>query len=124
AVACPLIPALADMEYHSIRLETTALNTYGEQLGREIEQLRHAIYEAAGREFNIDSPKQLGLLLYEELKLAEQPKKTRTGQFTTREVELLRLAGRHQIVRDVLNYRNAVKLKSVYVDQLPGCVNP
>jgi DNA polymerase-1 len=112
------------MEYHGIRLDTVALNTYGEQLGREIEQLRNVIYEAAGREFNIDSPKQLGMVLYEELKLAEQPRKTRTGQFTTREDELLRLAGEHQIVRDVLNYRNAVKLKSVYVDQLPSYVNP
>jgi DNA polymerase-1 len=123
-VECPLIPALVDMEYHGIRLDTAALHMYGQQLGHEIEQLRNDIYKAAGREFNIDSPKQLGMLLYEELKLAEQPRKTRTGQFTTREAELLRLAGQHQIVRDVLNYRNAVKLKSVYVDQLPGYVNP
>jgi DNA polymerase-1 len=123
-VECPLIPVLVDMEYHGIRLDAAALRDYSEQLGRDIEQLRDAIYAAAGREFNIESPKQLGVVLYEELKLAEQPRKTATGQFTTRETELSRLAGQHQIVRDVLDYRNAVKLKSVYVDQLPSYVNP
>src|SRR5205807_9143893 len=97
---------------------------YSHQLSRDIERLRNDIYAAAGREFNIESPKQLGVVLYEELKLAEQPRKTATGQFTTREAELSRLAGQHQIVRDVLDYRNAVKLKSVYVDQLPSYVNP
>ena len=123
-VECPLIPALVDMEYHGIRIDTAALDVYAQQLNREIEQLRNDIYSAAGREFNIDSPKQLGVVLYEELKLADQPKKTATGQSTTREVELLRLAGQHKIVRDVLDYRNAVKLKSVYVDTLPSYVNP
>jgi DNA polymerase-1 len=123
-VECPLIPALVDMEFHGIRLDIAALNAYARQLNREIEQLRDEIYKAAGREFNIDSPKQLAVVLYEELKLADQPKKTRTGQLSTREIELLRLAGEHKIVRDVLEYRNAVKLKSVYVDQLPSYVNP
>lgn len=123
-VECPLIPALVEMEYHGIRLDTAALNDYAGQLSRDIVQLRSDIYQAAGHEFNIESPKQLGVVLYDELKLAEQPKKTATGQFTTRETELLRLAGQHRIVRDVLDHRNAVKLKSVYVDQLPYSVNP
>jgi DNA polymerase-1 len=123
-VECPLIPVLVDMEHHGIRLDAAALRDYSEQLSCDIAQLRHGIYAAAGREFNIESPKQLGIVLYEELKLADQPRKTATGQFTTREAELSRLAGQHQIVRDVLDYRNAVKLKSVYVDQLPGHVNP
>jgi DNA polymerase-1 len=123
-VECPLIPALVEMEYHGIRIDTAALRNYSKQLDREIEQLRRSIFEAAGKEFNIESPKQLASVLYEDLKLAEKPKKTDTGQFTTRETELLRLAGEHQIVRDVLDFRNSIKLKRVYVDQLPEYVNP
>ncbi|MEQ9411230.1 MAG: DNA polymerase I [Fuerstiella sp.] len=122
-VECPLIPVLVEMEHEGIRLDTDALAAYSEQLNAEIDQLRGQIYEAAGHEFNIDSPKQLGVVLYEELKLEENPKKTATGQWSTRESELERLSGRHQIVADVLDYRNAVKLKSVYVDQLPSHVN-
>ena len=122
-VECPLIPVLVDMEYEGIRLDAGALHAYAAQLTTEIGQLQQRIYEAAGREFNIDSPKQLGEVLYDELKLESNPKKTATGQHSTRESELLRLAGRHPIVRDVLDYRNAVKLKSVYVDQLPQAVN-
>jgi len=122
-VEFPLISVLADMEYHGINLDTAALLEYSQLLQRDIEQLRADIFKAAGKEFNIESPKQLGVVLYEELKLAEQPKKTDTGQFTTRETELLRLAGQHRIVRDVLDYRNSVKMKSNYVDQLPGHVD-
>ncbi|MFO0898686.1 MAG: DNA polymerase I [Pirellulales bacterium] len=123
-VECPLIPVLVDMEYEGIRLDAAALARYSVQLEQEIAQLQARIYEAAGHEFNIDSPKQLGVVLYDELALVDRPAKTATGQYTTRETELARLAGQHAIVRDVLDYRNAVKLKSVYVDQLPGCVNP
>jgi DNA polymerase-1 len=123
-VECPLIPVLVDMEYEGIRLDTDALAVFSIQLSREIEQLQAAIYSAAGHEFNIDSPKQLGVVLYEELKLEENPKKTATGQYTTRETELERLSSRHQIIADVLDYRNAAKLKSVYVDQLPSYVHP
>jgi DNA polymerase-1 len=123
-VECPLIPALVEMEYHGIRMDAAALHTYGHQLDAEIDQLRAAIFAVAGREFNIDSPKQLAEVLYEDLKLVEKPKKTATGQFSTRETELMRLAGEHKIVRDVLEYRNAVKLKSNYVDVLPAYVHP
>jgi DNA polymerase I len=123
-VECPLIEVLVDMEYEGIRVDTEALVRYSQQLADEIEGLRAQIFAAAGREFNIDSPKQLGEVLYDELRLEESPKKTATGQYSTREAELVRLAGRHAIVRDVLEYRNAVKLKSVYVDQLPHAVDP
>jgi DNA polymerase I len=123
-VECPLVPVLVDMEYEGIRLDTEALATYAKQLTVDIDQLRTAIYQAAGHEFNIDSPKQLGVVLYEELQLEKNPKKTATGQWSTRESELERLSGRHQIIKDVLDYRNAAKLKSVYVDQLPGHVHP
>ena len=123
-VECPLIPVLVDMEFQGIRLDAIALERFSHQLDREIDDLRSNIFEAAGHEFNIDSPKQLGVILYEELVLDEKPKKTPTGQYSTREADLQRLAGKHQIVQDVLDYRNAVKLKSVYVDQLPSYINP
>ncbi|MCR9198170.1 MAG: DNA polymerase I [Planctomycetaceae bacterium] len=122
-VECPLIPVLVDMEFEGIRLDTAALEKISGQLEADINALEEQIYTAAGHTFNIDSPKQLGVVLYEELKLVEKPKKTATGQWSTRETELQRLAGKHQIVADVLDYRNAVKLKSVYVDQLPSYVN-
>ena len=124
AVECPLIPVLVDMEYEGIRLDVAALQNYSGQLEDEINELREAIFSAAGREFNIESPKQLGVVLYDELQLEKNPKRTATGQYSTRESELQRLAGKHGIVRDVLEFRNAVKLKSVYVDQLPEHVNP
>ncbi|MCL4108583.1 UNVERIFIED_CONTAM: hypothetical protein GTU68_022885 [Idotea baltica] len=123
-VECPLITVLADMEHEGIRLDVKALATYSTQLEADINQLRDGIYAAAGHEFNIDSPKQLGVVLYDELKLEDNPKKTATGQYSTKESELERLSSRHEIVANVLDYRNAVKLKSVYVDQLPGHVNP
>ena len=122
-VEFPLIPVLVDMEYEGIRLDTEALKSYAKTLDDEIASLRDAIFEAAGREFNIDSPKQLGVVLYDELRLVANPKKTATGQYSTREAELLRLASAHEIVRDVLDYRNAAKLKSTYVEQLPNSVN-
>lgn len=123
-VECPLIPVLVDMEYEGIRLDVDALAAFSEQLTAEITQLQESIFSAVGHEFNIDSPKQLGVVLYEELQLEKNPKKTATGQYSTRETELQRLASRHQIIADILDYRNAVKLKSVYVDQLPAAVNP
>lgn len=122
-IECPLIPVLVDMEYEGITLDTDALADFSSRLEVEIVELRDGIYEEAGREFNIDSPKQLGTILYDELELVSNPKKTATGQYSTRESELLRLAPNHKIVADVLEYRNAVKLKSVYVDQLPNTID-
>lgn len=123
-VECPLIPVLVDMEHEGIRLDTEALAVFSKKLGDEIETLQESILQAAGHEFNIDSPKQLGIVLYEELELEKNPKKTATGQYSTREAELERLSHKHQVIADVLDYRNARKLKSVYVDQLPLAVNP
>ncbi|HBV65951.1 MAG TPA: DNA polymerase I [Rhodopirellula sp.] len=122
-VECPLIPVLVDMEHEGIRLDTEALAIFSKKLADEIDGLRENIYEAAGHEFNIDSPKQLGIVLYEELELEKNPKKTATGQYSTREAELERLSHKHQVIADVLDYRNARKLKSVYVDTLPLAVN-
>lgn len=123
-VECPLIPVLVDMEFEGIRLNVDALNQISKQLEVDIKDLEKKIYEAAGREFNIASPKQLGIVLYDDLNLVDNPRRTATGQYSTKESELVRLASNHQIVADVLDYRNAVKLKSVYVDQLPNAINP
>lgn len=123
-VECPLVTVLVEMEHHGIRLDTDALAAFSKRLELEIDELRASIFEAAGHEFNIDSPKQLGVVLFEELEIDPNPKKTATGQYSTRESEMQRLIGRHAIVGDVLEYRNARKLKSVYVDQLPAAVNP
>lgn len=122
-VECPLVPVLVDMEHEGIRFDTESLATYSEQLVADIQQLREKIFDVAGHEFNIDSPKQLGVVLYDELQLEKNPKKTATGQYSTRESELERLSHRHQVIADILDYRNAVKLKSVYADQLPSYVN-
>ncbi len=123
-VECPLVPVLIDMEYEGIRLDIEALEAFSQKLVPEIADLQNRIYQAAGHEFNVDSPKQLGVVLYEELQIERNPKKTATGQYSTRETELVRLMGRHPIIADILEYRNAVKLKSNYVDQLPASVNP
>ena len=123
-VECPLVQVLIEMEYEGIRLDSDALLKYSGKLQSEIDDLEARIYSAAGHPFNIDSPKQLGVVLYDELVLESNPKKTATGQYSTRESELERLSNKHQIVADVLDYRNARKLKSVYVDQLPASVNP
>ncbi|PAY21206.1 DNA polymerase I [Rhodopirellula sp. SM50] len=123
-VECPLVPVLVDMEYNGITLDTDSLAKYSGVLQAEIDDLQARIFAAVGHEFNVDSPKQLGVVLFEELQLEDNPKKTATGQYSTREAELERLSGKHEIVRDVLDYRNARKLKSTYVDQLPAAVNP
>ncbi|MCA9152555.1 MAG: DNA polymerase I, partial [Planctomycetales bacterium] len=123
-VEFPLIEVLVDMEREGIRIDVEALQRYSNALADEIETLQQAIFAAAGHSFNVDSPKQLGQVLFDELKLVDKPGKTATGQYSTREADLLKMANLHPIVRDVLEYRNAVKLKSVYVDQLPQAVNP
>jgi DNA polymerase-1 len=117
-----LIPALVEMEYEGIRVDARALADFGEQLGREILQYEKEIYDLAGGEFNLNSPKQLGEVLFERLKLAEKAKKTKTGQYATNEQVLQELAEAHPIVQRILDYRGATKLKSTYVDTLPGAI--
>ncbi len=123
-VECPLIPVLVEMEYEGIALNADALRAYSLELEREIAELEQRIYQAAGHPFNVASPKQLGVVLYDELQLVANPKKTATGQYSTKEDELVRLAGKHPIVADVLDFRNASKLKSTYVDTLPDSIHP
>ena len=123
-IEIPLLKVLADMELEGINLDTDFLKSLSEELDKDIGKLEAKIYEEAGEEFNIASPKQLGEILFEKLKLVDKPKKTRTGQYSTAEDVLSYLAKDHQIIRDVLEFRGLTKLKSTYVDALPEQVEP
>ena len=107
------------MELEGINLDKDFLNSLSEELETDIKTLETKIYEAAGEEFNIASPKQLGIILFEKLKLVDKPKKTKTGQYSTAEDVLSYLAKDHEIIRNILEYRGLAKLKSTYVDALP-----
>lgn len=120
----PLVPVLADMEWEGVRLDTEFLKNYAQQLDEEIKQVERRIHEYAGHSFNIGSPKQLGEVLFEELKLDEKAKKTKTGQYATGEDVLQKLKSKHPIIEDILLYREITKLKSTYADTLPTMVNP
>ena len=122
-IECPLIPVLVEMEANGIALDTAALKEISGRLAGEIAGYEKKVYELAGHEFNLNSPKQLGEVLFDELKLADKPKKTKTGQYTTNEEVLDQLATEHEIARVILDYREATKLKSTYVDALPECIS-
>lgn len=119
-IECPLIPVLVEMEANGIALDTAALEEISGRLAADIAGYEKKVYELAGREFNLNSPKQLGEVLFDEMKLVDKPKKTKTGQYSTNEEELQKLAGDHEIIGTILDYREASKLKSTYVDALPG----
>ncbi|WP_400075121.1 DNA polymerase I [Winogradskyella sp. R77965] len=118
-IEVPLLRVLAAMELEGINLDKDFLNSLSEQLNTDILNLEKSIYEAAGEEFNIASPKQLGVILFEKMKLVDKPKKTKTGQYSTAEDVLSYLAKDHDIIQQVLDYRGLSKLKSTYVDALP-----
>ncbi len=118
-IEIPLLHVLADMELEGIKLDKAFLNSLSEDLNNDIEHLVVEIYKEAGQEFNIASPKQLGEILFDKMKLVEKPKKTKTGQYSTAEDVLSYLAKDHKIIRNVLEYRGLAKLKSTYVDALP-----
>ena len=122
-IEIPLVQVLADMELEGINLDQEFLGSLSETLNNDIASLEKSIYEEAGEEFNIGSPKQLGEILFDKLKLVDKPKKTRTGQYSTAEDVLSYLAPDHEIVQHVLDYRGLSKLKSTYVDALPAQVN-
>lgn len=119
SIEIPLIKVLADMELEGIRLDVDFLNGLSSDLEKDISALEESIYNKAGEVFNIASPKQLGVILFEKLKLVDKPKKTKTGQYSTAEDVLSYLAKDHEIIRAILEYRGLAKLKSTYVDALP-----
>lgn len=122
-VELPLIEALAGMEREGINLDVNALQEFSAQLQDDITKVDAEIQELAGTKFNISSPKQVGEILFEYLKIVDKPKKTKTGQYATGEDVLSKLEGKHPIVAKILDYRELVKLKSTYVDALPLLVN-
>lgn len=119
----PLIKVLADMENEGINLNTEMLNAYSIELGEKIDVLSKAIQEISGEEFNIDSPKQLGEVLFDKMALDAKAKKTKTGQYQTGEDILAKLKDKHEIIPKILEYRTLRKLKSTYVDTLPLLIN-
>lgn len=115
----PLVKVLASMELEGINLDKPFLASLSKELDNDIKQLEQKIYTAAGEEFNIASPKQLGVILFEKMKLVDKPKKTKTGQYSTSEDILRYLAKDHDIIQNILDFRGLSKLKSTYVDALP-----
>ncbi len=122
-IETPLIPVLAKMEQEGIKLDVPALVKFSQELEVLIADLTKKILELSGEEFNIDSPKQLGEVLFEKMQIVEKAKKTKTGQYSTSEDVLSKLANKHEIVPFILEYRSLKKLKSTYVDALPELVN-
>lgn len=122
-VEVPLITVLAEMETEGVQIDEAFLNHYSEELQKEIITVEREIHEIAGEQFNVDSPKQLGVILFEKLAITDQVKKTKTGQYATGEEILSKFVHDHPIVGKVLDYRELRKLKSTYVDALPTLVN-
>jgi len=120
----PLVPVLSAMETEGIRVDKDALKELSRDLEKDILTVDQEIQALAGTRFNISSPKQVGDILFEVLKITEKPKKTKTGQYATGEDILTKLTGKHDIVGKILDYRELVKLKNTYVDTLPDLINP
>ena len=123
-IEMPLVPVLAEMEMNGVRLDTDALAETSKILTGRMKQIEKNIYELAGHEFNIASPKQVGEVLFGEMKIVEKPKKTKTGQYVTSEEVLQQLRSKAPIVEDILEHRGLKKLLGTYVDALPKLINP
>jgi DNA polymerase-1 len=123
-VEMPLVPVLADMEFTGVKIDTDVLKSISEELQKDILQTEDLIFETCGVKFNIASPRQLGEVLFEHLKIDDKAKKTKTGQYATGEEVLQKLAAKNPVVEMILTYRELQKLKSTYVDSLPQLVEP
>ncbi|QIH36831.1 MULTISPECIES: DNA polymerase I [Sphingobacterium] len=123
-VEFPLVYVLAEIERNGVKVDVPALGEFSKILEQDIRNLEESIFEKAGVNFNIASPKQLGEILFDKLRLDPKAKKTKTGQYKTGEDVLLALAHKSDIVQDILNFRQLQKLKSTYVDSLPELINP
>jgi DNA polymerase-1 len=122
-IEMPLMPVLAEMEMNGVRLDTESLAQTSKELTERMNDIEHEIYELAGHSFNISSPRQVGDVLFGELKIVEKPKKTKTGQYVTSEEVLQQLHAKHPIVGKILDFRGLKKLLSTYVDNLPTLIN-
>jgi len=120
----PLVRVLTAMEYEGVKIDFKFLEEYSKQLEIEAKNFEERVYKEAGVRFNLASPKQLGEVLFEKLKLDPKAKKTKTGQYATGEDVLMKLAAQNKIVDDILGFRELTKLKSTYVDALPAMINP
>ena len=123
-IEMPLVPVLASMEMNGVRIDTESLQETSRLFTERMIQLEQHIYELAGEEFNISSPKQVGDILFGKMQIIEKPKKTKTGQYVTSEEVLQQLRTKHKIVDDILNFRGLKKLLGTYVDALPKLINP
>ena len=122
-IEIPLVPVLASMEAEGVMLDTEALKDYSIQLGKEVVEVEKQIFDLAGQTFNISSPKQLGEILFEKLRVTDKPSRTATKQYSTGEEVLVKLLFRHPIIQLILDYRSLTKLKSTYVDTLPELIS-
>lgn len=122
-IEMPLIPVLAQMEFQGVRIDPEFLKTYSVELSAKIREIEKNIYQTAGVRFNIDSPKQVGEVLFLRLKIPYRWKMTSTGQYSTNEEKLTELATEHEIVAEIQEYRKLQKLKNTYIDTLPYLVN-
>jgi DNA polymerase-1 len=116
----PLINVLTEMEWEGIRLDVPFLNEYSKSLSGELYEMRDKIFKLSGTEFNLDSPRQLGDILFDHLKIPYEGTKTKTGQYGTSEDVISPLRDKYEIIDYILNYRELTKLKSTYVDALPN----
>ncbi len=123
-IEIPLMRVLHDMERQGIKINTESLSSFSEELNISLANLKESIFQLSETEFNIDSPKQLGDVIFGKLNLDEKAKKTKTGQYKTDEATLNKLNGVHPIIADILNYRTRKKLLSTYVDALPKLISP
>ena len=123
-IEMPLMPVLAEMEMNGVRIDTESLKETSNVLTARMKDIEKHIYELAGVEFNIASPKQVGEVLFDKLKIVEKAKKTKTGQYVTSEEVLQSLKHKHEIVADILEHRGLKKLLGTYVDALPKLINP
>lgn len=123
-VEMPLMPVLADMEAYGVKLDISVLREQSKILKEEQEKIEKEVYELSGMTFNLNSPKQLGDILFVKLKIIDNPKLTKTKQFSTNEDTLQKLAGKHPIIDKILEYRMLQKLVSTYVDPLPEQISP
>lgn len=123
-IECPLIYVLADMEWIGVRLDLDALKDLSTDLTEELLGLESELIEMAGMEYNVNSPKQTGEVLFDHMKISDKAKKTKTGQYSTSEGELMKLRNKHPIIDKILEYRGVKKLLSTYIDAFPLLVNP